>query len=411
MSYLGPSLRRSRKRDRPYVRFATAVVVSLAVNVAVLTWIHVGISPVAGRVVERPIVLAPLSLEQWEANRRITSAQPVLAPPAVAAPVPPPPNKVKGQVVDVAPSKDTTPPKDSRFLAEHDSTVEKETRSRYARPGYENTLPVPSEKRPAQRSAPGRDRAIVAGEAGRNGVKAPGARPDERKPVARSLGAPGEAPGRKLALKLDREGDFKLREPRQGARGNAGAPSQGLAAPEQSHRPGEEGLASAPGKPGEPLANLQLRPSAAAYDRLAGGPAPDRLDGVQEGEGTYLNTRGWKYAGYFNRISQAVRGQWDPNGAMRERDPSGARFGDRDWFTLLLVKLDDHGGLKDVAVQRSSGLDFLDNAAVLALRRAQPFVNPPTGLADARGEIVFTYGFTLEGSFGLERIFRRGPSE
>ena len=37
------------------------------------------------------------------------------------------------------------------------------------------------------------------------------------------------------------------------------------------------------------------------------------------GEGTYLNTREWRYAGYFNRIKQSVSMTWDPSGAARGR--------------------------------------------------------------------------------------------
>ena len=376
----------------------------------------IGVSGLVGAVKPTPaprsVLLAPLTSTEWEANRRASPAPPssrAAQPPAAArvpAPPPPPPNKMKGQIVDVEPSKNTAPPKDSRFVAEKDSTVEKETRSRHARPKYENTLARPSEPRPVQPS-PGRGR-VAAGEEGHDGVKTSGAHPRSRKPAAGTLRIPDQVAREKLALKLEPRGTLPDRDPRQGIRGNASGLSPGGVA--GAVPLGEEGRKGAPGQDWAP-GSAQLRPSAAAYDRLVGGPAPDKLDGVDEGEGTFLNTRGWKFASYFNRISQTVREQWDPNAAMRARDPSGARFGTHDWFTLLVVKLDDRGSLKDVVVQRSSGLDFLDTAAVQALQRAQPFVNPPRGLADDHGEIVFSYGFTLDGSFGLDRIFRRGPPE
>ncbi len=347
------------------------------------------------------VVLAPLTPAEWDANRRASPAPAGSQPPVAALAQPRPPNKVKGQIVDVEPSKNAATPKESRFVAEQDSTVEKETRSRYARPGYENTFARPSEPRTLPRAPPAERGRARAGEAGSEGVRAPGVRPREAGPKRIT----DQANREKLALRLEPRGDLRLRDPLQGIRGNDSPLSLGAG----TGLPGEQGRRGAPGKEG-PL-GVQLRPSAASYDRLAGGPAPDKLDGVEEGEGTFLNTRGWKYASYFNRISQTVREQWDPNKAMRARDPSGARFGTHDWFTLLVVKLDDRGSLKEVVVQRSSGLDFLDNSAVQALQRAQPFVNPPRGLADEHGEIVFSYGFTLEGSLGLERIFRRGPPE
>jgi TonB family protein len=62
-----------------------------------------------------------------------------------------------------------------------------------------------------------------------------------------------------------------------------------------------------------------------------------------------------------------------------------------------------------VSVVKSSGLDFLDRTAMDAFQRAQPFSNPPQGLADSRGEIVFTFGFYLEtGGSGLHLF--RGPA-
>jgi len=139
---------------------------------------------------------------------------------------------------------------------------------------------------------------------------------------------------------------------------------------------------------------------------VAGGPAPDHLDGVEEGEGTFLNTRGWKYATYFNRIKQAVAAAWDPLAPLDARDPDRSMFGYKDRFTLLGVTLDDAGRVKNLKVEQTSGADFLDRAAVTAFQSAQPFVNPPHGIVDGNGEIKFSFGFFLEvGRPGL-RIYR-----
>ena len=43
------------------------------------------------------------------------------------------------------------------------------------------------------------------------------------------------------------------------------------------------------------------------------GAAPnDHLRDVDQGEGTFLNTREWKYASYFNRIKQQVASSGGP---------------------------------------------------------------------------------------------------
>ena len=412
MSYLGPSLRRRPRRQRPGARTALAVLVSLLVNGAALLLVRTSgvIVPVRGASTPaRSVELAPLSPTQWDANRRAASQQGARpAPPLVLrpAPPPPPPPKAPGQVVDVAPSKNATPPKESRFVSDHDSTVEKETRSRHAKAGYENTLAKPSQPNPAAPAPTERQqaRAEAATPRERAGVRTPGAAPAQRS--SGSPRTPSQAAREKLAMRLERDGDLRPRQERPEVRGDGGeravgARSPGPPAPSQ---PGEAGTRGVPG--GAP--GLQLRPSASSYDRLAGGPAPDKLDGVEEGEGTYLNTREWKYASYFNRIKQAVATQWHPDSTLQLRDPTGQRFAYKDRITVLAITLDSAGSLKNVQVQRSSGVDFLDLTAVDAFRKAQPFANPPRGIANDRGEIGFMFGFYLEVGSGLQ-IFR-GPT-
>ncbi len=416
MTHLGPSLRRSARRaPRPWRRVLVALALSLLVNALVLREIDVGWSAI--RRPELPpaqVSLAPLSASEWAANRAVQGAQraPSKAPdaanrvpPPAPAPPPPPPRNMPGQVVDVAPSKNETPPKDSRFVSEHNSTVEKETRSRDARAGYKNTLPKPSSPEAGIASAPkpmpppsataSAEPQPKKGSAARGQGPKPGAvAPPQRQ-------SPGTAARDRLALLPNGELRNPLRPaPAPRAAGEAG----------KEHgdgRPPSPGAgAETKAGPNGPLARLDLRPGAAAYDKIAGGPAPDHLEGVEEGEGTYLNTREWKYAGYFNRIKQAVASNWDPGASMTARDPQGIRFGDRDWQTLVRVRLDNVGALKAVSVERGSGLDFLDRIALEAFQKAQPFNNPPPGLADDHGEIVFSFGFYVQtGSAGL-RIFR-----
>ena len=414
MSYLGPSLRRRPRRQRPGARTAVAVLVSLLVNAAALLLVRTSgvIVPVHGpSTPARSVELAPLSPAQWDANRRAAAASQQgarPAPPLVLRPEPPPPppQQAPGQVVDVAPSKNPTPPKESRFVSDHDSTVEKETRSRHAKAGYENTLAKPSQPKPA--ASPPAERQQAQAEAAtpreRAGVRTPGAAPAQRS--SGSPRTPSQAAREKLAMRLDRDGELRPRQEHPELRGNGGELAVG-ARPPAPPAPSQPGEAGSPGVPGG-APELQLRPSASSYDRLAGGPAPDKLDGVEEGEGTYLNTREWKYASYFNRIKQAVATQWHPDSTLQLRDPTGQRFAYKDRITVLAITLDSAGSLKNVQVQRSSGVDFLDLTAVDAFRKAQPFANPPRGIANDRGEIGFMFGFYLEVGSGLQ-IFR-GPT-
>jgi TonB family protein len=377
MTHLGPTLRRAKIRERPGRRVAVALVASLALNAALfLLLVRAGAFQLSMPRDAARVALAPVSAAQWAANRAVRpkgEERKPTQPFATPRPPPDPEREAKGQVADVAPSKDRTPPRNARFLAEQDSSVEKETRSRHAKAGYERTLPVPS--------APGAQTAPPPGQDGRADRPVPGL--EGERAVAGTAGAT------KVARAPTEEGD--LPAGRAAAKGSVPAPAPGS---------GEGGERSA----GAPSENPLIAPGTLA--RVAGGPAPDHLEGIEEGEGTFLNAREWKYATYFNRIKQAVAATWDPLTPLDARDPDRTMFGHKDRFTLLGVTLDDSGHLKSLVVEQTSGVEFLDRAALTAFRSAQPFMNPPRGIVDGNGEIKFSFGFFLEvGRAGL-RIYR-----
>ncbi len=379
--HLGPSLRRTKVREQRGLRTGVAVLASIALNVlAILLLARAGAFELGTAHEASRVSLAPVSAERWAANRAVRPDATAPAPQPFAMPRPPPrepekpePARSPGQVVDVAPAKDSTPPKDSRFVSDRDNSVEKETRSKHARAGYERTLAVPSAPGVAAQRAPGENGKSERSTPGREGPPS----------------APSAATSPKVA--------------RAEAHGNL--PGEASAREEHAPAPATQGEGEG-GKrrAGEP--SSRLLPSPGTLARIAGGPAPDRLDGVEEGEGTFLNTRGWKYATYFNRIKQAVASSWDPLSPLEARDPDGTMFGHRDRLTLLGVTLDEGGHVKDLVVEQTSGVDFLDRAAVTAFRSAQPFVNPPRGVVDGNGEIKFSFGFFVEmGHAGL-RLYR-----
>jgi TonB family protein len=128
-----------------------------------------------------------------------------------------------------------------------------------------------------------------------------------------------------------------------------------------------------------------------------------------DGEGLpWLATREWKFARFFDRVKQQVAEVWNPMDAARVRDPTGSRYFNEDRTTVLAVVLNPQGRITEIKVARSSGLDFLDQTAIDAFEKAQPFVNPPPGLADSRGDIRFTFGFHVSTGGGGFRYFR-GP--
>jgi TonB family protein len=139
--------------------------------------------------------------------------------------------------------------------------------------------------------------------------------------------------------------------------------------------------------------------------RIEGGPFADHVEGVEEGEGTFLNAREYRYASFFNRVKKEVSMRWDPGVQLVKRDPTGGIYGQKDRLTILHVVLDEKGGLRKAEVAQGSGLDFLDQEAIGAFERAQPFPNPPTGLLKD-GQISFNFGFFVEFSSSSFRMFR-----
>jgi TonB family protein len=363
--------------------------------------------------VASPVALRSVTGSTWNANRKVRP--PGQKPPALAQSSPeqpqqpqppeekPEPEKMpKGTIVDVAPGNGQEPDENARFLAETNNRVEKETLSRDRTLNYRNAAPKPTTTVGENQHAPGHDaveKPVIAGNEGKGQDEAEAA---EGKAKA-MFELPSVQQRDRLALRMDGFGQpMTNQEASDHVEGN----SSRLRIQAGNSSDGEE-VAGSLGKAGSRELRT-LTPSAAALDRIIGAPASDvsPMDDVAEGDGTYLNTREWKHSSFFNRVKQNVGMVWDPTTIIRRRDPTGEVYLYKDRYTLLSVTLDANGGVKSVAVNRSSGVDFLDSEAIEAFRRAQPFPNPPPALQDEHGEIRFTFGFYLETNQGAMQLFR-----
>lgn len=394
------------------VRWFWAVLLTLALHGVFALLISVSGYSVFGKVeaprrtTVDPVALRAMDPSVWAANRSIgprpRQGNPLPAvPPAPRVEKKPQPEPIpRGRVVDVAPGNGQTPP-ESDFLAETNNRVEKQSRSRHATPFYGNAAPRPTTTSASETRKAGSDpvdQEEVSGNEGRGEDEAP-PRHGSRKGLFEVPNTPGRD---RLALRFEGlNGEVSNREASDELRGNSDR-LRIQAGGEQ----GEEGQASAGRSGSRELRTLS--PSVAVLDRILGAPANDLtpMDDVPEGEGTFLNTREWKYSSFFNRVKQNVGMHWNPNTVVRSRDPTGEVFLYKDRYTVLSVSLDSQGLLKEVAVDRSSGVDFLDGEAMAAFRRAQPFPNPPPGLRNERGEVRFTFGFFLEVNRAGLRLFR-----
>ncbi len=75
-----------------------------------------------------------------------------------------------------------------------------------------------------------------------------------------------------------------------------------------------------------------------------------------------------------------VAEHWKPAEEYRRHDPDGSLYGGKVLVTELQVTVRPDGSLDGVTINRSSGLDFLDDTAVEAFENAQPLGEPPCKL-------------------------------
>ena len=406
----GSSAVRARPEGRSRLLWATTLALLLHGLFVLLLLVlsHVGFRwPEEGK--DRPLTqavsLRPVTSQQWAQNRSTRAANERTQRERTAAKAPEPKRETtpKGQVVDVSPGNQEESP-DAKFLAEKSNKVLKETKSKETTPFYRNAMPRTTTTVP--RLGAGRD--VDEQVAGNNGVGA-----DDR-----PLRPAGEKRQMMEIPEVKSRAQVALKEPKD---------DHGPGAPVTSHpetenirgnskrlkiQQGQAGAGAEEGSQGHRglPAVVNLSPSASTLDKVSGAAANDHLEDVDDGEGTFLNTKEWKFATFFNRVKQAVGMHWNPGEELRQRDPTLNIYGGRDRYTLLDITLNERGGIKEIHVKKSCGVEFLDSEAIAAFQRSQPFPNPPPGLLGSDASIHFQFGFFLEMAGGPKLKLFREPN-
>jgi len=304
-----------------------------------------------------------------------------------------------GQVVDLPPSPDDRAPENARFLSEHNTRTEHESVSRHRQKDYGNAMNelTVTDKSPA-------DVPPNLGSGDKVAVTAP---------TTPRPGEPNQQPG--LALEIPniqkRQGVALAFDPASGKFKNQGSTETLLGNSDRLQLslgdPNGQNPDSESNDPRTSPSTVNLIPPVGVLARIAGAPSNDYVEGVDEGEGTFLNSREFKFASYFNRMKRGVSQNWDPLSEYRRRDPTGNIYGIRARVTVVNVTLNRDGELKHVEVVQSSGIDFLDREAVAAFQRATPFPNPPKALVGTDGTVTFPFGFHIDftgnGGWGMNR--------
>jgi len=144
----------------------------------------------------------------------------------------------------------------------------------------------------------------------------------------------------------------------------------------------------------------------------AAAPARDGGAAAQDDWPTVLSSRKWRFASFFNRVKYQVAAHWFPEAAYRRRDPTGAVYGRQNRYTELRITLNPDGRLMNIALTRTSGLDFLDDEAIEAFKEAQPFARPPRQFIDNHGLVRFHFGFLFDPNGPPQmRWFRDGEND
>lgn len=128
--------------------------------------------------------------------------------------------------------------------------------------------------------------------------------------------------------------------------------------------------------------------------------ATDQLAQVEQTLKTQLNTREYKYYGYYQRIKNQLNQFWQPEVKQKvSRLMTQGRTiasDSNNKVTKLIIVLNDAGTLVKVQVIGESGVRDLDEAAVDAFRQAAPFPNPPKGMVENDGTIKIRWDFVVE---------------
>ncbi len=371
----------------------------------------------------RAVRVVTVSPDQWSRNRQLRrprkatrAVSPARKPPDKPKPKEaekpkPKEEKLSGQVVEIAPTEDDSPNPEARFLSKQNTRVERESVARYEE--RDRTKKRVTSRLQERAAEPRRDKTIknpvldVKGdelEGKRGGGDGKGT--DKGEFV---LELPSLRRREKVKLRLtdlpgarqsERRGQEELLGKGKRFRLEMGGPGEG------DETGGSKGKTDGAEKRALPSLE-QLRPTIGTIARISGSPSNDYIENVPEGDATFLNSKEFKYATFFYRVKDSVGSLWYDmvSRELRRRDPTGNIYGPRDRATLLTVRIDMDGRLADVVVANSSGVQFLDEVAVQAFKRAEPFPNPPSAMADEDGYIKFNFQFVMLRSRGPLNLF------
>jgi TonB family protein len=269
-----------------------------------------------------------------------------------------PPRAAEREVVDQR-GDGLAPTAPTRFIADDDANPAREQR---------RTVPSPSVEQPANPAG----RVAALGSARRTPGSA--AAPSPEPGTGTEARLPGEHTGEASPAPADLEGILP--------RGGGAALASSSAAQAPHHDPTH--LVSAP-QPSDPL------PAAAL-----GGEVAENIATATPAETAMVRARRSALAAFIVQVQGRVREHWSPKEVYHRVDPTLRALTAQERRTELQLRVRSDGGLESARVAASSGMPELDEEALAACQRAQPFAHPPPEVLDADGRLAFTFGFELD---------------
>ncbi len=371
-----------------------------------------------------PVRMVRVSPEQWSKNRQVTQRRttpfkaqpPAPKPKPEAKPKPKEQTKLNGQIVELPPTRDDSPNPDAKYLSKYNTNVKKESVARYEerdRNKKRLTSRLQTKQRAPPRPKPRTPKRERSAQKKGDDLEAKSAGAGRGKKTDKgefALELPTRKKKQDLKLRLSELPGFNQVPQRQGQeamKGNGKRFRLELGGAGSGRKAG--GKKGSPNGSDRPLPKLEdLQPTIGTIARINGSPSNDYVEGVPEGDETFLNAKEFKYATFFYRVKDSVGNLWYDMvlRELRRRDPTGNIYGPRDRATLLTIRIDLDGRLAEVRVANSSGVQFLDDVAVQAFKMAEPFPNPPAAMADPDGFIKFNFQFVMLRSRGPLNLFR-----
>ena len=111
-----------------------------------------------------------------------------------------------------------------------------------------------------------------------------------------------------------------------------------------------------------------------------------------DGDHTDINTVKFKYFDYYIKIKKEVESKWK---SVVSSYLMGEDFQGRVFKTVLILKIDKEGFIRNVNVKRSSGSKELDKIALSSFDNKKIEV-PPEGLFNQKDFIYLYWGFALK---------------